>query len=118
MEIVCIAAGLLLIFFIKGIYDNKQYNKKLLAKAVNEYGKEPKKDITYARAEAIAYYSTHHDKTGCYIDDITWEDTDMPRIYGKLNSCRCAVGEEYLYYLLRNPSSSLEELAERERVIS
>ncbi|MBP5330601.1 MAG: hypothetical protein J6Y89_01955 [Lachnospiraceae bacterium] len=42
----------------------------------------------------------------------------MPRVYGKLNSCRCAIGEEYLYHLLRNPSSSKEELEERERVIT
>ncbi|MCR5324723.1 MAG: hypothetical protein K6E85_15815 [Lachnospiraceae bacterium] len=118
MEVILIIAGILLALIIKGIYDNKKYNKKLLDRAVNEYGKEPKKEITYARAEAIAYYSAHHEKSDCFVDDITWEDTDMPRIYGRLNSCKCAIGEEYLYYLLKNPTSSLEKLEERERVIT
>ena len=118
MEVVIIAVIILAGLIIKGIYDRIQYEKKLIRKAVNDFGKEPKKDITYARAEAISYYSLHRPESKCHIDDTTWEDTDMPRIYGKLNSCFSAIGEEYLYYLLRNPSDSEEELNERERVIS
>ncbi len=117
MEVIIIIVIILAALIAKGIYDNRQYTKKLYRKAVKSFGKEPAKDITYARAAAISYYSNHRDKSECHVDNITWEDTDMPRIYGKLNSCCCAIGEEYLYYLLRNPSSSDEELAERERVI-
>lgn len=118
MEIFLVIAGILVVLFIKGIYDRRAYENRLKNKALNDYGNEPSKDITYARAQAISYYSDHRTKSDCHVDDTTWEDTDMPRIYGKLNSCRCAIGEEYLYYLLRNPSSSIEELEEREHIIT
>ena len=118
MEVVGIVAAILLVLIIKGIYDGRKYEQKLHNEARNGYGREPHKDITAARAQALSYYSDNHDKSSCYVDDVTWEDTDMPRIYGKLNSCKCAIGEEYLYYLLRNPVADEEILKERERVIT
>ena len=118
MEIILIVAAILAALIAKGIYDRKKYEKKLWKEATESFGREPRKDITNARAMAISYYSEHKDKSACYIDDTTWEDIDMPRIYGRLNSCKCAVGEEYLYHLLRNPSCDEKELKERERVIS
>ncbi|MCR5685493.1 MAG: hypothetical protein K6G81_08775 [Lachnospiraceae bacterium] len=118
MEIILITAAILAALIIKGIYDKNMYEKKLVRNVRDSFGREPKKNITQARAQVLPYYAEHKEKSDCHVDRITRNDTDLDRIYDRLNSCKCAIGEEYLYYLLVNPSSSIEELNERERVIS
>ena len=47
------------------------------------------------------------------IDDITWDDLNMDRIYEKSNHCLTTSGEQYLYYMLRSPSR--EEVEYRDK---
>jgi len=49
-----------------------------------------------------------------FIDDTTWNDLDMDKVYSRLDACRTSVGEEYLYALLRTPAFDEASLAERE----
>lgn len=66
--------------------------------------------------ENIKYY--HENTAGENdIDDITWNDLELDRVYEKINHTRTSVGEEYLYAMLHKPCTDSEELAERERVI-
>jgi DNA mismatch repair ATPase MutS len=51
------------------------------------------------------------------IDDITWNDLDMDELYMLMNNTQSAIGEEYLYALLRKPCFSIEELEERNRLM-
>ncbi|WP_414050834.1 MutS-related protein [Macrococcus animalis] len=50
-----------------------------------------------------------------YIDDITWNDLDLNRIFTKLNYNFSTVGEEYMYAALRNipKHTALESLLEK-----
>ena len=118
MEVILIIAGVLLFLTGKGIYDNYNNAKKLRARIIREYGAKADKKLDEGRAQSIAYYCREKARSRCPIDDITWNDLDLDSIYYLLNSCKSAIGDEYLYYLLRNPSDSIEELKERNRVIN
>ncbi|MDP4183456.1 MAG: DNA mismatch repair protein MutS [Bacillota bacterium] len=51
------------------------------------------------------------------VDDITWNDLDMDKIFMRINNTGSSVGEEFLYYLLRDLSIDGQELHEKEAFI-
>lgn len=51
------------------------------------------------------------------IDDETWSDMDMDRVYGKLDRNSSTLGESVLYYMLRNPLKDEEKLKDRNTLI-
>jgi len=116
MEIALIVLAVVVILIIKGIYDTKSLQKKLLAKVNYAYGKIPEKTITSEKKESLKYYHKEH-QTPYDIDDITWNDLNMDDIYNLINSCNSAYGEEYLYAMLRSPEISEEKLKERGNLI-
>lgn len=59
-----------------------------------------------------------HSDAGFHIDDITWSDLDMDKVFGRINCCQTSVGEECLYALLREPSFDTETLKGRETLIT
>ena len=80
--------------------------KKLLKQLENEYGQVPDKDYSPGDMDRIrTYYDAckENRKDPFYVDDTTWNDLDMDKVYRRLNACRCTAGEQYLYYLLRRP---------------
>ena len=50
------------------------------------------------------------------IDEITWNDLDMDRIFILMNQTVSSAGEDYLYAMLHRPEFSEERLKERERL--
>lgn len=58
-------------------------------------------DMEYIRA----YYDFRKEREPerFLLDDITWNDLDMDRIYKRINPGRSTSGEQYLYYMLRSP---------------
>ncbi|EJO5346652.1 DNA mismatch repair protein MutS [Clostridium botulinum] len=51
------------------------------------------------------------------IDDETWSDMDLNRVYEKLDRNSSTLGESALYYMLRNPLSNEEKLKNRNNII-
>ncbi len=60
----------------------------------------------------------HEESLNKLIDDITWNDLDMDKIYNKINACQTSVGSEYLYSLLREPLFDNDMLEIREKLMS
>ncbi len=116
MEGVLIVLAVVVVLFLKGIYDNKNLKKKLLARINYSYGKIPAKKHNEEKLKALKYYHEQH-HTPYDVDDITWNDLNMDNVYNLINSCNSAYGEEYLYALLRSPEVSDEKLKERGRLI-
>ena len=52
------------------------------------------------------------------IDELTWNDLDMDLIYQQMAYTRSSPGDDYLYYMLRNPVKEEEVLLDREKKIS
>ncbi|CVI73082.1 DNA mismatch repair protein MutS [Clostridiales bacterium CHKCI001] len=88
----------------------------ILGKIVSAWGQVPKREYEYSEFEKIAKYYKATKGDEFTIDDITWNDLDMDRIFMMINNTSCSTGEEYLYKVLRTPVFDQKILDERNRV--
>lgn len=80
--------------------------KKLKKNLERRFGKVPDPHYFSGDMEYIRTYSDYcrsMDPDSFFIDDITWHDLDMDRIYKRINPGLSTSGEQYLYYMLRTP---------------
>ncbi len=120
MEYIIFAAVMLLIILLlilKGFWDYKKEEKNFIAKLYSDYGILPQKSYPSERLKSISHYFEKH-KTGFYIDDITWNDLNMDEIFRQMDYTMSASGEEFLYYMLRTPVYTEEELNRTEELIT
>ena len=103
MEYLYIFIGIVLFLIIKSRYDEKENLKKLHYRLRQAWGDIPEEEYTSEKFESIKkYYLSIQDKNRD-IDDITYNDLDLKQIYMLMNNTGSAIGEEYLYALLRKP---------------
>lgn len=118
MEYLLIAIGVVIVFFfIAGINEKKRNAVALQGRLQKNWGDVPQEEYTADKYNSIQYYYRQHRDSASDIDDITWNDLDMDQIYLLINNTCSAMGEEYLYYLLRKPYFDESVQKERERVI-
>ena len=83
-----------------------------------QFGKIPQPNM---HMDSVAAYweavVSHHDLS-VYIDDITWDDLDMDKVYQRIDACQTSVGDEYLYAMLRQPIFEQAKLSGRENLLS
>jgi hypothetical protein len=73
--------------------------------------------------EDIALY--HHarierdgeDALGDVLDDRTWTDLDLDLVFEQVDRCESAVGQQYLYHLLRTPSRDTRRLDDFDELV-
>ena len=104
---------LVVLFMGKEYIDSRTFQKRMLEKLYQSYGREP--DRTYG-AEELDHISMYYSKHRCQgqIDDITWNDLHLNEIYERMNTSSSAAGDEYLYYRLRTPVDDIEQMADME----
>lgn len=109
---------LLTVLFMGNEYiKSRKFQKRTLEKLYQSYGMRP--DRTYGPEEMkhiSMYYNKH--RTQEQIDDITWNDLHLDKIYEQINVSCSAAGDEYLYYRLRTPVYDADKMADMERRIS
>ncbi|MBR1931089.1 MAG: hypothetical protein IJ833_06400 [Lachnospiraceae bacterium] len=108
--------GLILIVFIREAYLGKKREKEFVRSLYEDYGKEPKRELTSERLKKVGSYYQRHLEPG-QVDDITWNDLSMDEVFKQMNHTLSATGEEYLYYTLRNTVKTRQELNSLERLI-
>jgi len=72
-------------------------------------------DMNYIRA-----YSDFRRDRGLdpfLLDEITWNDLDMDRVFKRINPKRCTSGEQVLYHMLRSPAVDRAEYVRRKELI-
>lgn len=119
MEYVVFAAAVaafLAFVAIKGVWDARQTKKKFMAWLRENYGTLPKRQYKPEEFTACEKYFRRH-RTDGQIDDITWNDLHLDEVYKGMNYTYSSAGDEYLYYILRTPCFTEEELQKRERLI-
>ncbi len=110
--------SILLFFVIFDLFSRKKMNKKLKEMIAGSWAEIPGETLTERDVSSISSYYTNrrtHCSSGIDIDDITWNDLEMNKIFHRINNTLSTVGEEYLYNLLRHPASE-SELRERRRL--
>ena len=85
--------------------------RKLKKHFEREYGKKP--DVHYFAGDMDkirSYFDFRWDKgmDDFLVDDITWSDLDMDRLFQRINPGLTTSGEQYLYYMLRSPALDKE----------
>lgn len=105
MEYAVIALAVVIIivmFMIGGVLEERRKKAEFIKKLHRDYGKPSAKQYPEGRMQTIAGYAMRR-KTGFMLDDITWNDLDMDRIFQMMDFTYSAAGEEYLYAMLRSP---------------
>lgn len=110
-------AVLFLILIYKGIVENKRTIDKLEKQFKEGFGKVNKRQWKDGELERITHYSNIRNNKPV-VDDLTWNDLDMDEVYKQIAYTRSSLGDDYLYYLLRNPAGKEEILSEREKKIT
>ena len=100
------------------IINNKKRKAELVQQLIDKWGTKP--DFVYRDTiyDNITFYYSEEGQKESYIDDITWKDLDMDNFYKLINNTQSSIGMEYLYYLLRKPCFSNDELKKRSRLIN
>lgn len=104
---------IVLFAFGKGVYDEKQKEKRFIKDLYGNYGRFPQKKYEADQYQSIRKYFEKH-QGGFWIDDITWNDLDMDAVFMQMNHTYSSAGEEYLYYTLRTPFMEEGPLKKRE----
>lgn len=92
--------------------------RRLMAKIRREWGQRPSRQYEPTEFDNISHYYLNRETEEFQIDDITWNDLDMDRIFQELNRTRSFLGESYLYYQLRSPALGPGRLEEFEELVT
>ena len=105
---IAIAASCLLVFFISGMINERNEQKRYREKLQKEYGFLNKREYSPEGFANLDGYYRHH-KSEDSVDDITWNDLNMDDIFMQMNYSKTSAGDEYLYHLLRTPAVSNQD---------
>ncbi|MFR5030076.1 MAG: MutS-related protein [Blautia hansenii] len=97
--------------------ENKRRKLFLQQKLKNAWGQISDREYTYEDFHHISQFFHKREKEGFFIDDITWNDLDMDRIFMLLNQTFSAVGGDCLYDILRKPVFEEKELKYRNQLM-
>lgn len=111
------AAGVILLFLLWIVYGNRKRRRMLLKKIQRIYGQPPEREYGTGDIEEISHYFRRKKGREFHIDDITWNDLDMDRIFMMVNQTMSSPGEDVLYSMLRTPMFDQEKVKSREALI-
>lgn len=117
MDYIIIIAIILVFIIFKSISESNNRKKKLIQRLENEWGEFPDEEYTSEKFKSLECYYESTKDDNVDVDKITWNDLDMNSIFMMINNTSSAMGEEYLYAMLRKLCFNQEELSERNRLI-
>lgn len=113
-----IVVFLVILIFGVGVLQEKNELKRYIKYLAGKYGKKMEQDeYPSGRFEKIPMFYEHN-KPQHFVDDITWNDLNMDEIFKSMNFTESSVGEEYLYYMLRNMDCDLQKTDKQEALIT
>lgn len=113
-----IVVFLVIVIFGVGVIQEKRELKRYILFLAGKYGqKQEHNEYPSGRFEKIPMFYRHN-MPKHFVDDITWNDLNMDEVYKSMNYTESSVGEEYLYYMLRNMDCDLDRLNKQEHLIT
>ena len=99
--------------------ENRRQKKEDKKKISRSWGRKPDTVWSAEEFESISHYFKNElfDPDSYRVDDITWNDCDMDRIFRAAAATMSSPGDSILYAWLRKPSFDAGELSERDRLI-
>ena len=109
-------AAFVVIFILLGLKERKRQEKKIKQEIHESFGCFNTFGISADRMQNIKkFYQLH--AQGYVLDNITWNDLDMNRLFARANVTYSSAGEEVLYHVLRSPLLNEKEIKRREDMI-
>ena len=105
------------ILLYKGMVEKRRTVENLRRGFKENFGKDNARILKNEELEWISHYCKDR-MTEHSIDELTWNDLDMDLIYQQMAYTRSSPGDDYLYYMLRNPVKEESVLLDREKKIS
>ena len=105
------------LFGLYVFYTRRKNRRRLMARIRSDWGAWPSSEYSYDELDAASAYYRNKEHDEFQIDETTWEDLDMTRIFMLANHTGSYIGEGYLYYLLRTPAFREEELSRQETLV-
>lgn len=103
---ILIAIACLLALYFIGLIPEKNKEKRFIERLKKEYGQKPDKPYSAEREKALnGFYNYRIDDGKFFLDDSTWNDFEMNRIYKRINRAYSSCGDEVLYSILRKPNT-------------
>lgn len=100
-------------------WNNRKQKKRLRKRLQKQWGKICEREYSLEEIANISHYALRKEgDTPFFVDDITWNDLDMDRVFVRINQTVSSPGEDYLYYLLRTPKLNQEMLKAQEDLVS
>ncbi|MBP3618163.1 MAG: MutS family DNA mismatch repair protein [Lachnospiraceae bacterium] len=118
MEYLVIGVMVLGLLVGKGFYDKKKYKERVRRMLFTDFGTVSEEEYTAEKLKSLQSYYQATKRDAYDVDDITWNDLELDELFMVMNRTVSAMGEEYLYALLRKPQFDPAEMKERERLIS
>ena len=99
--------------------ENRRQKNLFIKKISRSWGKKPDTAYSAEEFESISHFFKKEllDPDAFWVDDITWNDCDMDRIFRTVAATMSSPGDSVLYAWLRKPSFDAEELSKRNRLI-
>ncbi len=93
--------GLILFLLVYSVYSQRKVEAELKMRLHSEWGRPGERKNSHEAFEQIShFYQTYSE--GCnVVDDITWNDLDMDRVFKAVNTTNSSVGQECLYRIMR-----------------
>ena len=96
------------------------FNRKLKIRLEADFGKAPDPMYFHGDMEYIRAYYDYREENELdefLIDEITWNDLDLDRVFKRINPGLSTSGEQYLYYELRSPAIDRKTFLNRKKLI-
>ncbi len=117
LVILAFVGGCIAVFLALVLTAQHRSRKRIIERIRREWGTLPERQYDPAEFDNISHYYLNRQTEEFQLDDITWNDLDMDRIFMQLNHTQSFIGESCLYYRLRTPRMQNQELAEFERQV-
>lgn len=119
IEITVYILGSLSLYTIYSMYNYLKYLKNAKKEINESFGRRRNtKDIKADMKRIASYFKNKKSEYEFFIDDITWNDTNMDEIFLNMNYTQSSAGEEVLYNILRLPIYDNATLKERDNLIN
>ncbi|MFL0245933.1 MutS-related protein [Candidatus Clostridium stratigraminis] len=107
-----IPLGILALYFRR-----KMLKYKALYSIKNSWGNKDIRKRKFEDIKKLYEYMKKESEDAFFIDDQTWDDLTMNKIFEEIDRTFSAAGEQILYFMLRNPKFNDKELTKRKLLL-
>lgn len=119
MELVILYVIVIVFLFIQNHFSSNKRKRKILSRVREAWGKTPDNEFDDRDFDRFASFFNEYGKKNArfVMDDITWNDLEMDKLYARMNSTHTSTGDQLLYSILRTPIYDEAVMEKRKRLI-